>query len=59
MIDIGIYVALGFLAASLLALLLVPPLWHRAVRLTTKKLQATMPMSIADFAPNMPSDFAA
>ena len=48
MIDIGIYVALGFLAASLLALLLVPPLWHRAVRLTTKKLQATMPMSIAD-----------
>jgi hypothetical protein len=48
MIDIGIYVALGFLAASLLALLLVPPLWHRAVRLTTKKLEATMPMSIAD-----------
>jgi hypothetical protein len=48
MIDIGIYVALGFLAASLLGLLLVPPLWHRAVRLTTKKLEATMPMSIAD-----------
>jgi hypothetical protein len=48
MIDIGIYVALGFLAASLLALLLVPPLWHRAVRLTTKKLEATMPMSVAD-----------
>jgi hypothetical protein len=48
MIDIGIYVALGFLAASLLALLLVPPLWHRAVRLTTKKLETTMPMSVAD-----------
>jgi hypothetical protein len=48
MIDIGIYVALGFFAASLLALLLVPPLWHRAVRLTTKKLETTMPMSVAD-----------
>ena len=48
MIDIGIYVALGFLAASLLALLLVPPLWHRAVRLTTKRLETTMPMSVAD-----------
>jgi len=48
MIDIGIYVALGFLAASLLGLLLVPPLWKRAVRLTTRKLEATMPMSVAD-----------
>jgi hypothetical protein len=48
MIDIGIYVALGFLAASLLALLLVPALWNRAVRLTSKKLESTMPMSVAD-----------
>ena len=48
MIDIGIYVALGFLGASLLALMLVPALWNRAVRLTSKKLESTMPMSVAD-----------
>ncbi len=48
MIDVGIYVALGFLVASLLALMLTRPLWRRAVRLTTRQLEATMPMSIAD-----------
>jgi DNA repair exonuclease SbcCD ATPase subunit len=48
MIDIGMYAALGFLVASLIALMLVPALWNRAVRLTTKRLEATMPMSIAD-----------
>ena len=48
MIDIGVYVALGFLAASLIALMLVPAFWNRAVRLTTKRIEATMPMSIAD-----------
>ena len=48
MIDIGMYAALGFLVASLLALMLVPAFWNRAVRLTTKRIEATMPMSIAD-----------
>ena len=48
MIDVGIYLALGFLVASLLALMLTRPLWNRAVRLTTRRLEATMPMSIAD-----------
>jgi hypothetical protein len=48
MIDIGLYGALGFLVAALLALMLVPPLWKRAVRLTTKEIEATMPMSMAD-----------
>lgn len=48
MIDVGIYVALGFLVASLLALMLTRPLWNRAVRLTTRRLETTMPMSIAD-----------
>ena len=42
------FVALGFVLASLCGLLLAPPLWRRAVRLTTRKLEATMPMSIAD-----------
>jgi predicted nuclease with TOPRIM domain len=48
MIDIGIYLALGFLVASLLALMITRPLWNRAVRLTTRRIEATMPMSLAD-----------
>ena len=32
----------------LLALMLAPPLWNRAVKLTTRKLEATMPMSLND-----------
>jgi hypothetical protein len=48
MIDIGMYVALGFLLASLLALLFAPAFWKRAVRLTKRRIEATMPMSAAD-----------
>lgn len=48
MVQIVMYVALGFLLASLVALLLAPPLWRRAVRLTTRRLQATMPMTPAE-----------
>ncbi|HEU4475880.1 MAG TPA: hypothetical protein VFR71_04190 [Methyloceanibacter sp.] len=40
--------ALGFFLACLLALMLAAPLWNRAVRLTTRKLEATMPMSLND-----------
>lgn len=45
MIEIIMYVALGFLLACLIALVLAPHLWRRAVRLTTRRLEATMPMS--------------
>ena len=38
-------VALGFLAASLLGLLLASALWSRAVRLTTRRLKAALPVS--------------
>jgi hypothetical protein len=48
MIELGMYVALGFLAASLIALLMSRPLWRRAVRLTTLRLESTLPMSRAD-----------
>jgi hypothetical protein len=48
MIDTGMYVALGFLLASLLALLFAPAFWKRAVRLTKRRVEATMPMSSAD-----------
>ena len=48
MIDIGIYVALGFLLASLLALMVAPAFWRRAVRLTKRRIEMTMPMSASD-----------
>ena len=48
MIDIGIYVVLGFLLASLLALMVAPAFWRRAVRLTRRRVESTMPMSAAD-----------
>lgn len=48
MIETAMFVALGFLAASVIALLLSRPIWRRAVRLTTQRLEATLPMSRAD-----------
>jgi hypothetical protein len=44
-IQTGMLVALGFLLASLLGLLLASAFWARAVRLTTKRLKATLPVS--------------
>ncbi|MEZ5826856.1 MAG: hypothetical protein R3D30_07060 [Hyphomicrobiales bacterium] len=48
MIEWFLFGALGFFLGCLLALMLAPPLWNRAVKLTTRKLEATMPMSLAD-----------
>ena len=48
MINALMFGALGFLLGCLLALILAPPLWNRAVRLTTRRLEATMPMSLND-----------
>lgn len=41
-------IMLGFFTAGLIALLLAPTVWRRAVRLTTRRIEATMPMSLAD-----------
>jgi hypothetical protein len=48
MIEWFMFGALGFFLGCLLGLMLAPPLWNRAVKLTTRKLEATMPMSLAD-----------
>ena len=48
MIETVMLVALGFTAAGILGLLIAPAAWRRAVTLTTRKLQATMPISVAD-----------
>jgi hypothetical protein len=46
-------VALGFLAASLLALLLASAFWSRAVRLTTRRLTAALPASEPEIRADM------
>lgn len=48
MIESGMFVGLGFLLGLLLALFLAPPLWRRAVRLTTRRIESTLPMSVSD-----------
>jgi DNA repair exonuclease SbcCD ATPase subunit len=48
MINALMFGALGFFLAGLLGLMLAAPMWNRAVRLTTRKLEATMPMSLND-----------
>ena len=37
---------LGVLSATLIALLVLPAVWHRAVRLTTRRVEAAVPISI-------------
>jgi len=44
-IQSGMLIALGFLAAVLLGLLVAPALWRRAVRLTTRRIKTTIPLS--------------
>jgi hypothetical protein len=44
-IQSGMLVTLGFLMASLLALLLASAFWSRAVRLTTRRLKDSLPVS--------------
>jgi hypothetical protein len=44
-IQSAMLVALGFLAASLLGLLLASAFWSRAVRLTTQRIKQSMPVS--------------
>lgn len=48
MIEYALLIMLGFCVGGLIAFLLAPTLWHRAVRLTTKRLEATLPMSLSD-----------
>ncbi|MDI4666130.1 hypothetical protein K9U40_17635 [Xanthobacter autotrophicus] len=46
MIEQIMYFTLGVLIATLVALLVLPAVWHRAVRLTTKRVEAAVPISI-------------
>jgi len=48
MIEPIMYFGFGFLAASLLALVIVPLVHNRAVRLTMRRMEASMPLSMAE-----------
>ena len=43
------YFALGLLVAGLLALIIMPAVWRRAVRLTKKRIEAATPITMAEF----------
>ncbi len=45
-IETVMLVTLGFLMASLITLLLAPAFWKRAVRLTTERVRASMPVTV-------------
>jgi archaellum component FlaC len=48
MIEPIMYATLGFLVATLLAIMSLPLVHRRAVRLTTRRIEAATPMSIAE-----------
>jgi hypothetical protein len=48
-IENVMYFVLGVLVAGLLALMVVPAVWNRAVRLTKKRIEAATPMTMAEF----------
>ncbi|MCK0209669.1 hypothetical protein MWN33_16675 [Starkeya koreensis] len=48
MIEAIMYSAIGFLTATLLALLALPAVWRRAVRLTRKRIEGAIPGSVAE-----------
>ncbi|MEM9331786.1 MAG: hypothetical protein AAGA53_10700 [Pseudomonadota bacterium] len=46
LLEIILYFTLGFLAAILLVLLVAPTIWNRAVVLTKRKVESTLPLSL-------------
>ena len=48
MVESAMYLAIGFLVAMLLGLTILPLVHNRAVRLTTRRLEAATPLSMAE-----------
>ena len=48
MIQPVLLIALGFLTASLIGILVAPALWHRASRLSRKQLEQTLPITLSE-----------
>ncbi|MGE0339800.1 MAG: hypothetical protein AB7O79_07970 [Xanthobacteraceae bacterium] len=48
MIEAIMFFTLGFLGATLIALVALSAIWHRAVRLTTKRIEGAIPVSMVE-----------
>ncbi|KQZ14368.1 hypothetical protein ASD44_10010 [Mesorhizobium sp. Root554] len=48
MVQSALFFILGFLCAGFLAVLLGPAIWRRAVRLTQRRVEASLPMTLAE-----------
>lgn len=48
MIQAAMYFALGLLTAGLVVLVIMPAVWRRAVRLTRARVEASLPMTLAE-----------
>ena len=48
MIEPIMYLAIGFLVSMLFGLMILPLVHNRAVRLTTKRIEAATPLSMAE-----------
>ncbi len=48
MIQPVLFFALGFLCAGFLALLVAPAVWRRAVRLTRRRVEASVPLTLSE-----------
>ncbi|MEM7300556.1 MAG: hypothetical protein AAF468_05685 [Pseudomonadota bacterium] len=46
MLESGLYFALGFLSAAFLALMVAPAIWRRAVVLTRKRIESSVPLTL-------------
>src|SRR5215217_8128603 len=49
LIENMMYFALGLLVAGLLALIIMPAVWKRAVRLTKRRIEAATPITMSEF----------
>lgn len=49
LIENMMYFALGLLVAGLVALIIMPAVWKRAVRLTKRRIEAATPITLAEF----------
>ena len=48
MIQSILFFTLGFLCAGFLALMIAPAIWRRAVALTRRRIEASVPLSLTD-----------
>ncbi|MEP0695991.1 MAG: hypothetical protein ABJC65_02630, partial [Nitratireductor sp.] len=48
MIESTLFFSLGFLCAAFLALMIAPALWRRAVALTRRRIEASVPLSLGE-----------